>query len=231
MLALHLLQSALVHVNTLLMQEVLADPKWADKLTDADRRALSPLFWTHVNPRPLRLPPPAGIRPATIARRRRRSIRMTVGPPALGPGPPSTPRQWVMPQGALRVVRQGAQARDRRPVRLLGWAEVGAGARNRPAAAGDGADSGRRGLRRAGCDHGCGSRTVCRRARAHSGRDLGPPSPGWRWPLTRRNDHPRSGMAQVGRGVKSSENQQGQDPGRRRSRSGRSANSIARIGW
>ncbi|MCX4506709.1 transposase [Streptomyces anulatus] len=50
MLALHLLQSALVHVNTLLVQEVLADPKWADKLTDADRRALSPLFWTHVNP-------------------------------------------------------------------------------------------------------------------------------------------------------------------------------------
>ncbi|MEV4116235.1 Tn3 family transposase [Nonomuraea sp. NPDC049695] len=50
MLALHLLQSALVHVNTLLMQQVLADPKWAGMLTDADRRALSPLFWTHVNP-------------------------------------------------------------------------------------------------------------------------------------------------------------------------------------
>lgn len=50
MLALHLLQSALVHVNTLLVQQVLADPKWAEKLTDADRRALSPLFWTHVNP-------------------------------------------------------------------------------------------------------------------------------------------------------------------------------------
>ncbi|WUB83779.1 transposase [Streptomyces platensis] len=50
MLALHLLQSALGHVNTLLMQQVLADPKWADALTDADRRALSPLFWTHVNP-------------------------------------------------------------------------------------------------------------------------------------------------------------------------------------
>lgn len=32
------------------MQEVLADPKWAARLTDADRRALSPLFWTHVNP-------------------------------------------------------------------------------------------------------------------------------------------------------------------------------------
>ncbi|MFF1696493.1 Tn3 family transposase [Streptomyces sp. NPDC058257] len=50
MLALHLLQAALVHVNTLLMQEVLADPKWADRLADADRRAFSPLFWTHVNP-------------------------------------------------------------------------------------------------------------------------------------------------------------------------------------
>ena len=50
MLALHLLQSALVHVNTLLMQQVLADPTWADLLTEDDRRALTPLFWTHVNP-------------------------------------------------------------------------------------------------------------------------------------------------------------------------------------
>nr|WSX53752.1 Tn3 family transposase [Streptomyces sp. NBC_00974] len=50
MLALHLLQSALVHVNTLLVQEVLAEPKRADQHTEADRRGLSPLFWTHVNP-------------------------------------------------------------------------------------------------------------------------------------------------------------------------------------
>lgn len=50
MLALHLLQSALVHVNTLLMERVLEEPAWANKLTDADRRALSPLYWTHVNP-------------------------------------------------------------------------------------------------------------------------------------------------------------------------------------
>ncbi|AIA01004.1 Tn3 family transposase [Streptomyces noursei] len=49
-LHLHVHQSALVHVNTLLMQEVLAEPKWTDRLTDADRRALSPLFRTHVNP-------------------------------------------------------------------------------------------------------------------------------------------------------------------------------------
>ncbi|MFF3735138.1 Tn3 family transposase [Streptomyces sp. NPDC002476] len=50
MLALHLLRSALVHVNTLLLQDVLSEEKWQKRLTDADRRALSPLFWTHVNP-------------------------------------------------------------------------------------------------------------------------------------------------------------------------------------
>ncbi|WP_405658363.1 transposase [Streptomyces sp. NBC_01166] len=33
-----------------LVQQVLADPKWADTLTEVDRRGLSPLFWTHVNP-------------------------------------------------------------------------------------------------------------------------------------------------------------------------------------
>lgn len=49
-LALHLLQSALVHVNTLLLQEILAEPGWSQRMTDEDRRALSPLFWTHVNP-------------------------------------------------------------------------------------------------------------------------------------------------------------------------------------
>ncbi|MET9080022.1 reverse transcriptase domain-containing protein [Streptomyces sp. NPDC004232] len=36
--------------DTLLLQQILADPDWAERLTDADRRALSPLFWTHINP-------------------------------------------------------------------------------------------------------------------------------------------------------------------------------------
>ena len=48
--ALHLLQSALVYVNTLLLQDILNEEKWHSLLTDADWRALSPLFWTHVNP-------------------------------------------------------------------------------------------------------------------------------------------------------------------------------------
>ena len=50
MLALHLLQSALVHVNTLLLENVLEDPAWASRLTAEDRRGLNPLFWSHVNP-------------------------------------------------------------------------------------------------------------------------------------------------------------------------------------
>lgn len=50
MLTLHLLQSALVHVNTIVVQRVLDEPSWAGRLTDEDRRGLSPLFWTHVNP-------------------------------------------------------------------------------------------------------------------------------------------------------------------------------------
>ncbi len=50
MLALHLLQSSLVYINTLLVQRVLDDPVWEKRLTAEDRRALSALFWTHVNP-------------------------------------------------------------------------------------------------------------------------------------------------------------------------------------
>jgi len=48
--ALHLLQAALVHLNTIFLQRILEDPAWARRLTDADRRALTPLFWSHVNP-------------------------------------------------------------------------------------------------------------------------------------------------------------------------------------
>ena len=49
-LCLRVLQAALVYVNTLMVQDVLDDDTWADRLTDADRRGLNPLFWTHVVP-------------------------------------------------------------------------------------------------------------------------------------------------------------------------------------
>jgi TnpA family transposase len=50
MLCLHLLQAALTFVNTLLIQRVLADPAWMERLTVEDLRALTPLIYANVNP-------------------------------------------------------------------------------------------------------------------------------------------------------------------------------------
>jgi TnpA family transposase len=49
-LCLHLLQICMVYVNTLMLQEILAEPAWAALMTDEDRRGLTPLFYGHVNP-------------------------------------------------------------------------------------------------------------------------------------------------------------------------------------
>ncbi|GIH78224.1 hypothetical protein Plo01_46530 [Planobispora longispora] len=37
-------------INTQLLQAVLRDPAWAAKLSEDDRRGLSPLLWAHVTP-------------------------------------------------------------------------------------------------------------------------------------------------------------------------------------
>ncbi len=50
MLSLHLLQNCMVYINTLMLQEVLAQPHWQGRLTEPDLRALTPLIWEHVNP-------------------------------------------------------------------------------------------------------------------------------------------------------------------------------------
>lgn len=49
-LALHLLQMALVYVNTLMIQRVLAGQAWQGRLTPRDLRGLTPLIFAHVNP-------------------------------------------------------------------------------------------------------------------------------------------------------------------------------------
>jgi TnpA family transposase len=49
-LSMHLLQSCLVYVNTLMVQEVLAEPKWYNRMTEEDWRGLTPLFYLHINP-------------------------------------------------------------------------------------------------------------------------------------------------------------------------------------
>ncbi|MER5325093.1 Tn3 family transposase [Streptosporangium roseum] len=49
-LCLRILQAALVYINTLMLQDVLADPEWAQLLEPADQRGLTPLLWQHVQP-------------------------------------------------------------------------------------------------------------------------------------------------------------------------------------
>ncbi len=50
MLSLHLLQSSLVFMNTLLIQQLLTEPAWKGRLTTTDLRAITPLIFSHVNP-------------------------------------------------------------------------------------------------------------------------------------------------------------------------------------
>jgi TnpA family transposase len=73
MLTLHLLQNALVYINTVMIQRVLSEPAWATRLTPEDLRALTPLLYGHISPygtfhldmtRRLDLEPPAAAIPA-----------------------------------------------------------------------------------------------------------------------------------------------------------------------
>jgi TnpA family transposase len=49
-LSLHLVQACLVYINTLMLQQVLDEPGWLEKMTPEDYRAMTPLFYHHVNP-------------------------------------------------------------------------------------------------------------------------------------------------------------------------------------
>ncbi|HIA52233.1 MAG TPA: hypothetical protein EYN91_09130 [Candidatus Melainabacteria bacterium] len=48
MLCLHLLQVSLIYINTLMLQEVLSDSSWSDRMTPEDWRGLNPLGYAHV---------------------------------------------------------------------------------------------------------------------------------------------------------------------------------------
>lgn len=50
MLSLHLLQNALVYINTLMLQQVLSEPTWRERMTAEDKRGLNPLLSAHVTP-------------------------------------------------------------------------------------------------------------------------------------------------------------------------------------
>src|SRR5437762_752613 len=46
----HLLQICLVYVNTLLIQQVLSEPRQFQQMKQEDLRALTPLIYSHVTP-------------------------------------------------------------------------------------------------------------------------------------------------------------------------------------
>lgn len=50
LLCLHLLQASMVYINTLMIQQVLEEPEWSDRMTPRDLAALSPLITQHINP-------------------------------------------------------------------------------------------------------------------------------------------------------------------------------------
>jgi hypothetical protein len=49
-LCLRICQAAMVYINVLMIQDILADPDWDGVLTTEDARGLTPLFWSHVLP-------------------------------------------------------------------------------------------------------------------------------------------------------------------------------------
>ncbi len=50
MLCLHLLQTSISYINTLLIEELLQDEYWLNRLNEEDYRALTALFYLHINP-------------------------------------------------------------------------------------------------------------------------------------------------------------------------------------
>jgi len=50
LLCLHLLQVSLVYINTLMIQRILSDEAWSERMTPRDLGALSPLLTAHITP-------------------------------------------------------------------------------------------------------------------------------------------------------------------------------------
>ncbi len=44
------MQNSIIYINTLLIQNVLSEKVWYDKMTIEDFRALTPLIYSHINP-------------------------------------------------------------------------------------------------------------------------------------------------------------------------------------
>ncbi len=49
-LCLHLLQISMVYINTLMIQDIMKDEAWRNRLQKRDLAALTPLIYFHINP-------------------------------------------------------------------------------------------------------------------------------------------------------------------------------------
>ncbi len=86
-LCLRVLQAALVYVNTLMVQDVLAED--LVELTPADRRGLTPLFWSNIAP----------YGEVRLNMANRLALRATTTPdPAGGDDAPTTPSSEGQPR-------------------------------------------------------------------------------------------------------------------------------------
>ena len=50
MLCLHLLQISMVYINTLMLQQVIGESNWVERMAIEDKRAITPLLNEHINP-------------------------------------------------------------------------------------------------------------------------------------------------------------------------------------
>jgi hypothetical protein len=124
MLSLHLLQNCMVYVNTLMLQEVLAQPHWQGRLTETDLRALTPLTWERSRPdQPdngdprSRSPPTPWTSPATTCCNRR-STPPRPAPPAPGLAVRAAPARCaaVRVRGPARGRERGSSAGTSHPL-------------------------------------------------------------------------------------------------------------------
>ncbi|WP_342268346.1 Tn3 family transposase [Candidatus Tisiphia endosymbiont of Empis tessellata] len=48
--ALNLLQLSMVYINTLMLQQILVESSWLERMSNEDKRAISSLISEHINP-------------------------------------------------------------------------------------------------------------------------------------------------------------------------------------
>ncbi|HDR3427593.1 TPA: Tn3 family transposase, partial [Bacillus thuringiensis] len=50
MLSLQLIQNCIIYINTLIIQQLLSEKEWENRLEEEDYRALTPMIYSHINP-------------------------------------------------------------------------------------------------------------------------------------------------------------------------------------